>query len=66
MDHSDKEISLALLYCRCSDGALCNVCPYAKYAPNCSNLLLQDASNRIKELSKEGDHEDDQQSAAAR
>lgn len=53
MEHDDMEISLALLYCRHKDGALCNVCPYAIYTPNCSHHLLTDASRRIRELIEE-------------
>lgn len=51
MDMSDKDICKALIYCKHSDGALCNMCPYAKFTPNCSKVLLDDAANRIRELS---------------
>ena len=51
MEMSNEDICKALIYCKHSDGALCNMCPYANFGHNCSKMLLDDAANRIKELS---------------
>lgn len=53
-DFTDKEIMDALIFCKHSDGALCNICAYGKLAGGiCSKTLLTDASERIGELLKE-------------
>ena len=50
----DHEITRALIYCKHKDGALCNMCAYAKYTGgHCSARLLTDASDRINELIEE-------------
>ena len=51
MEMSNEDICKALIYCRHSDGALCNMCPYSRFSSNCSKFLLSDAAERIRELS---------------
>lgn len=52
-EFSPKEIADALLLCRNAanrNGQFCNLCPYSKYAGGCcSDRLLTDASNLIRE-----------------
>ena len=50
MEMSNADICRALIYCKHSDGALCNMCPYGDRGNTCSKQLLDDASNRIKLL----------------
>lgn len=49
----DEDIVKALIYCKHRDGKLCDMCPYGKYAPDCSHMLLDAAADRIRELRKE-------------
>lgn len=61
-EFSSKEIADALLLCRIgvnSNGKLCKACPYDKYPGNCSDILLEDASNLIREKLCGGDTDGD-------
>ena len=48
----DEDVVKALIYCKHKDGELCDTCPYGRYAPDCSSILLDAAAARIRELSK--------------
>ena len=50
---SNADICKALIYCKHSDGALCDICPYSDRGHTCSKQLLDDASNRITKLESE-------------
>ena len=45
-----EEISKALIYCKHKNGALCNLCPYAKWPGRCSTLLLDYAAQMLISL----------------
>lgn len=49
---ADDELVKALIYCKHNDGALCNMCAYGRFAPHCSDVLLDAAVDRIRELIK--------------
>ena len=52
---NDEDIVKALIYCKHKDGELCDMCPYGRYAPHCSSMLLDAAAARIKELAPDSD-----------
>lgn len=53
---TDTELLKALVYCRNRDGDLCGMCAYSAIAGGeCSNVLLREARDRIKELIKENE-----------
>ena len=49
---NDDELVKALIYCKHNDGELCNMCAYSRYSPHCSDMLMDAAVDRIRELLK--------------
>ena len=55
-DFTDGQIAMALVYCRCDYGELCEICPYVCITGGeCSKKLKADAAKRIEKLVKERD-----------
>lgn len=48
----DEDVVKALIYCKHKDGELCNMCPYGRFAPHCSSILLDDAAARIRDSAR--------------